>query len=205
MFYGGPAVRRKLTAYEIHAAIGPLKCCKVFDIFGSVRVPSRLKSSSSHHWPSSAPGDEFVIEALNFERAVLAPSWGSIRTRENNARNTVRIFDVAFHPFLFFSFFFIDTRESTFYFIRLYRWISLSLFFFLLKLNQIFFKSDNFSFLSNQVSTLSWNFFPFAWFRLLSDFYRHFELRSNKNLFQSSYIYLRIFKISRRRIKKSAT
>ncbi|KAK1134861.1 hypothetical protein K0M31_007629 [Melipona bicolor] len=74
MFYGGPAVRRKLTAYEIHAAIGPLKCCKVFDIFGSVRVPSRLKSSSSHHWPSSAPGDEFVIEALNFERAVLAPS-----------------------------------------------------------------------------------------------------------------------------------
>ena len=49
------AVRRKLTVYEIHAAIGPLKCCKVFDIFGSVRVPSRLKSSSSHHWPRLSP------------------------------------------------------------------------------------------------------------------------------------------------------
>lgn len=30
----------------------PLKCCKVFNIFGSVRVPRRLKSSSSHHWPN---------------------------------------------------------------------------------------------------------------------------------------------------------
>lgn len=53
MFYGGSAVRRNLRCTRYTKARVPLKCCKVFNIFGSVRVaPRRLKSSSSHHWPN---------------------------------------------------------------------------------------------------------------------------------------------------------
>lgn len=53
MFYGGSAVRMNLRRTRYTKARVPLKCCKVFNIFGSVRVvPRRLKSSSSHHWPN---------------------------------------------------------------------------------------------------------------------------------------------------------
>ena len=114
--------QEELTAYEIHAAIGPLKCCKVFNIFGSVRVPSRLKSSSSHHWAQLSPRRWIRNWGVKFRTSCFG-SFVRIYPRTKRCLHLrSRLFDIAFFLRRYAWFLKIySTRESVFHFNRLYR------------------------------------------------------------------------------------